>query len=372
MKGGNRRIAAGRKGVPVPMRGRSGREIREHRWGRPLAYVRYQLEDLARRVEASRSLFPSRFFRGDCHAHSQHSDGIGTVAEMAGMARAAGLDFQFVTDHWGLSQAPECRRHGLWAGQEPGAAEHHLGILGLKRVFRPRGSLAEDFERIRRGGGLPFIPHPTGWWPSRVYTQEQIRALDTLPDPFLMEILNGANKLGTGYDAFAEASIRLWDELLCAGRRVHAMGNTDTHSPHGIGSVWNGVYAGRCDQASILRALSAGRHFVSEAPLLRLSVGPVGMGRRARRPGSWARILCDVADSRGLLQVRLIADGRVCGVWHPDGRPVQRLELPLPRSARIYVRLEAVASDGRRGFTNPVYLGGGRGSPLPGGARKPF
>ncbi len=328
----------------------------DRRWQRPLGYARFVAEALAQRVADSRRLFPGRFFRGDFHAHSQHSDGIGTVTELAEMSRAAGLDFQFVTDHWGLTQAAECRREGLWAGQEPGTEHHHLGILGLRRVFAPEGNLLRDFRAVAAQGGLPYIPHPAGWWPKTRYTEVQKQALRSLPDPFLMEILNGANQTGTAFDGTDADAIRLWDELLLTGRRVHALGNSDAHAPHGIGCVWNGVWAPRCDEAAILRAAATGRLFVSEAPLLDLRVGAAGMGCRAGPRSAAGPVRIRAADAQGLLRVRLVADGRVRRTWHPDGRPLLTADCPVPRGTRRYLRLEAIATDGRRGFTNPVYL----------------
>src|SRR5690606_16751615 len=107
----------------------------------PLKLCQMLVEDTAKRVAESRKLFPWQFYRGDCHSHTHHSDGRGTVAQTAEMAKAAGLDFQYVTDHWGVTQAPQCREHGLWVGQEPATQYHHMGILGLDHAFVP----AHDF-----------------------------------------------------------------------------------------------------------------------------------------------------------------------------------------------------------------------------------
>ncbi len=326
------------------------------RWGAPLRYCKVMAEDLATRVNDSRRLFPWKFYRGDCHSHTQHSDGIGTVAETAEMAEAAGLDFQFVTDHWGVTQAPECRRHGLWVGQEPGTEYHHLGILGLDDAFEPRRDFVADFTAVRRLGGTPFIPHPAGWWPRTVYSDEQKSALWKLPSPFLMEVINGANNIVSAFDYTDQAAIELWDRLLMDGRVVHAMGNTDAHIPHGIGMVWNGVFAPRCDQPSILRALSAGRSFASEGPLLHLAIGKVGMGARLRQRDAAVPLRLTVVDSRGLASVRLVADGVVRRTWLLDGDAKFTDERKVAAGWKHYVRLEAISRDGRRGYSNPIYL----------------
>jgi hypothetical protein len=272
------------------------------------------------------------------------------------MARAAGLDFFWVTDHGGRTQAPECEEHGLWVGQEPTSELYHLGILGLDHTYAPTGEIARDFEYIHDHGGTPFVPHPAGWWPTKVYTAEQKDLLRTLRSPFLMEVVNGAGNLVTAYDYTDAAAVELWDELLCEGRVVHAMGNTDAHSPHQIGIVWNGVYADRCDEDSIVAALRAGRCFASEAPVFDLRIGAAGMGERVKDRESAGPLAVRAADSHGLLQVRLIADGAVAQQWLPDGETVVAYEGPVPSAAARYVRVEAVSMDGRRGFSNPVYL----------------
>ena len=327
------------------------------RWLRPLDYARSMAEDSARRVAESRKLFPWKFLRGDCHLHTQHSDGISTVAETAEMIAAAGLDFGFVTDHWGVTQERECRRHGLWVGQEPGAKFHHLGILGLDHAFKPgKVDLVADFLEVRRRGGTAFIPHPAGWWPVRIYTEEAKQALEGLPSPFLMEIINGGHNLVTAFDFIDAMAVELWDRLLTTGRRIHAMANTDAHIPHQIGIAWNAVFAPRRDQRSVLKALSMGRSFASEAPLLNLTVGGTGMGGQVpdrARPGE---LVATVVESRGLQSVRLVADGKVRRTWRMDGQTCFTHQQTVPAAWARYVRVEACTLDGRRGFSNPVYL----------------
>lgn len=349
---------------PKLIPGREDRQLMNHpdarrdevRWQKPLHYARCVAEDNAQRLADSRKLFRRKFYRGDCHSHTQHSDGIGTVAETAEMVAAAALDFQFVTDHWGVTQAPECRKHKLWVGQEPPTQHHHLGILGLDHAFEPTQDLVADYNEVLRRGGTPFIPHPTGWWPRTVYSEEKKQALLDLPWPFMMEIINGANNIISAFDYTDASAVELWDELLMTGRRIHAMANTDAHSPHAIGIAWNGVFAPRCDQPSILKALTQGRSFASEAPLLHLVVGRVQMGARVRDRANAGPLKCTVADAHGLLQVRLIADGKVRRTFHPDHDTTFRHEQTLPKTWKKYVRLEAISRDGRRGYTNPIYL----------------
>jgi hypothetical protein len=316
---------------------------------------RWLLEDTAQRVNASKKLLGVKLFRGDCHSHTQHSDGIGTVAETAEMVKAAGLDFQFVTDHWGVTQAPECREHGLWFGQEPPTEDHHMLILGLECAFTPQMDFLRDIADAKALGATVCVPHPAGWWPNAVYSDAQKQRLEELLGPFLMEICNGANNIVRAFDYTDEAAVELWDHLLEKSKIVYAMGNTDAHAPHSIGMVWNGVFAARCSQTVILKALREGRSFVSEAPLINLQAGEVGMGGFVQKSKT-LELNLHAVDSRGLAKVRLIGDGQVLRQWKLDGETQFQQALPLPTKLKRYVRLEAVATDDKRAWSNPIFV----------------
>lgn len=328
----------------------------KRRFEYPLAMCRFIAEDTARRVAKSREGFAWSFFRGDCHSHTQHSDGVGTVAETAAMAAAAGLDFQFVTDHWGVTQAPECREHGLWYGQEPTTRLHHLGILGLEYAFAPQQDFLADYAAAAQAGATVFVPHPTGWWPDRVYGTASTDLLEQLPSPFLMEICNGANNIVTAFDYTDDAALRVWDKLLCQGRQVHALGNTDAHAPHGIGMVWNGVFAERCEQGAILAELRQGHSFVSDAPLIHLALGEARMGDRASAADRTGELAVTVADAGGLSSVPVIADGEEIFYQHFRTETAWEGRIAVPAGATKYVRAETRSRDGRRAYSNPIYF----------------
>jgi len=317
----------------------------------PLRMCRNIVEDTAQRVEQSRALFPFAVQRGDFHSHTLHSDAIGTVAQTAEMVASAGLDFQFVTDHWGVTQKEECIEHGLWYGQEPATQHHHLGILGLEEAFTPQMDFLEDCRQAQELGATIFLPHPCGWWPERVYTEEQKQIVFELPDPFLMEICNGANNIVNAFDYTDLAAIELWDQLLLAGKTVHALGNTDAHAPHCIGMVWNGVLTDSLTQADILATVKQGRNFVSDGPLLAIQSGEALMGSTI---SAGSEVTIHAADVRGLLLLRIIADGKE--VLRRDLLGESSVTLSLPTGARRFVRAEIISNDGRRAFSNPLYI----------------
>lgn len=326
------------------------------------------------RVDKTKALIDFRGYRGDFHMHSNHSDGASKVADLVHYKEASGLDTIFVTDHSGVTQKRDCVRFkNVWWGQEPGTQHHHLGILGLDRKFVPSMNLVADYRRVIGRGGVPFIPHPTGWFPTTRYSQEQIDALDQLGDEFAIEIINGANQVFDCFDVTDQMSVELWDQHLLKGKRVVALGCTDAHLCEAIGDVWTGFAAEELSRDGVLDAIRRGHAFVSDAPLVDLTVqadgGPIrGMGetltthrsRRERRPPLTIRVLA--ADSLGLSEVRLIRNGKVLRTWVPDGihpqdgQVVSHAVTDADAVAPLYYRLECFARDGRRAYTNPVYV----------------
>ncbi|TML31291.1 MAG: hypothetical protein E6G30_01205 [Actinobacteria bacterium] len=101
------------------------------------------------------------------HLHSVHSDGTGTVDQIAAAARRAGVDVVLLTDHDTL----EARRRGEegWHGPvlvcvgtevSPLGHDHYLAF-GLERVVDHRGlSPAGIVEAVAEGGGFGFLAHP--------------------------------------------------------------------------------------------------------------------------------------------------------------------------------------------------------------------
>ena len=109
-----------------------------------------------------------RWVAVDLHAHTLHSDGTLTVAELAAEAVAAGLDALAVTDHNTVSHHAELaevgRRYGiaLIPGQEVTTEFGHANAFGDIGWVDFREPAANWVETVRRRGGLLSINHPLG------------------------------------------------------------------------------------------------------------------------------------------------------------------------------------------------------------------
>ena len=311
------------------------------------------------RIQQTANIVSFNVYRGDLHYHSTYSDGVATVHETKEWIDRAGLDFFFITDHGTVNQKRGCQKYeNLWWGQEPGTQYHHLGILGLDRKYTPKGDLAYDYRKVKELGGYPFIPHPTGWFPTTRYDDERKKALNLLGEEFAIEIINGANQVFDCFDITDEMAIELWDKHLCQGKRVTGLGNTDAHLPQAIGDVWTAVFCEPLTKENLLDALWKGHCFASDAPLINVTLNDAQMGDVVSLPaGSTAALHYECADSRGLSEVRIIKDGQCLEKISPisDVRTEDTIEIRFD-GGKSYYRLECFAIDARRAYSNPIYI----------------
>jgi hypothetical protein len=199
-------------------------------------------------------------YAGASHVHSSHSDGAGTVAEIAAAASQTGLDFVLVTDHNAMTgqQRGEDRWYGdgkvlVIVGTEFGTDTGYLLAFDVPDDFAPFHGTAEDgMAKIHASGGYGFIALPCdlkGPWrdPDRrapwigleVFNLSCIaRTKINLPG-FLLALLRyfGSNPASVFslIAARPDEEMRLWDKMLDrASERDESMpialGSLDAHA----------------------------------------------------------------------------------------------------------------------------------------------
>jgi len=122
-----------------------------------------------KRGEALRNL-PStsglRWFAGDFHAHTLHSDGSLSIRQLAAEAVAAGLDFLAVTDHNTVSHHAHLpgvsSEYGLTLlpGQEVTTARGHANAFGSIPWVDFRRHPQTWVDHVRDHGGVLSLNHP--------------------------------------------------------------------------------------------------------------------------------------------------------------------------------------------------------------------
>ncbi len=334
----------------------------------------------------------ARWYRGDLHMHSGHSDG--TCAAQSGArvpcplfmtlqaAADAGLDFIAVTEHNTISHVQELAaaqpyfdRLLLIPGMEITTFQGHGNVFGLRAPLDFRAGDGTDWAAIareaHRRGLLLSANHPgnpsdetcmgCGWTPAVPLPPGSLAAVEAV----------------NGLDADTPTSgIPYWESLLAAGERVTAIGGSDNHDGtlragvrgrSRIGVPTTVVHATGLSEREILDGIRAGRVFVdaegSRDRLLDLSARAgdqqANMGGGLAAPnGTPVRIGVDVAAPAGSRLV-LKLDGKPLPAWTaPLGVARERRDWTWTSDgARHWLRAEVRAPDDRLLLLgNPVYL----------------
>ncbi len=317
-----------------------------------------------------------RWYRGDLHAHSEHSDGANTVDEIIAYARRVGLEYFALTDHNTISHWDDLARLNdgaplLIPGEEITMYGGHANVWGLDDWIDFRGTDADKVRQLvedaNRRGSMFSINHPDSPIP---WLHPAVRGYQAV------EAWNGP------WRYFNEPALLRWEDHLQRGERMVAVGGSDSHcvpparmtQPNGPGEPCTWVYVeGELTQRAVLDAVSRGRVFISETPggpYIDLRCDADGDGTFEALPGDVVQ-----APEGALLRFRVTYRG-------PDGKHLRffgrekllheitpdveeydgEFELRVERDD--YVRCEVRGYRGRpdRGevvhaMTNPIYWG---------------
>jgi hypothetical protein len=182
------------------------------------------------------------------HLHSTHSDGTGTVEEIAAAGRAVGVDVILLTDHDTL--AAEDAWHGsvlVLVGHEVSPKDrNHLLAFGVDEPVDHSGlSPAQIAAAVRDRGGFGFAAHPFSRGNPRLGRAAKAMPFDELAEVDGIELWNFVGDSGEQFNGWRDAirfvrrperfmpelpqrNLDTWDSL-CAQRRVVAIGGLDAH-----------------------------------------------------------------------------------------------------------------------------------------------
>ena len=345
----------------------------------------------------------ARWYRGDLHMHTCHSDGSvesqtgarrvpGPVYRTVEAAAAKGVDFIAVTDHNAVSHhhalrelQPYFDRLLLIPGVEVTTFCGHAGVLGaigfveFRLTSRHLPTIRELQDVVERQHGLFIINHPAlpsnelcmgCGWTAKGTDYARVAAV---------EVVNGGAASAQGGLADGPFSgVPFWEARLNEGHRVTATGGSDNHKPDGdpakapaVGSPTTVVYAENLSERAILDAIAAGRVFVdvegTSDRMLELTGDCAGaravMGEALAAPkGSEATFTVRVRKLAGA-RVDVILDGEhgialaETAIKGDDAT----LSFTLPGDgARHWLRADVRSADGAKTLMigNPIYLNG--------------
>jgi predicted metal-dependent phosphoesterase TrpH len=226
-----------------------------------------------------------RWYVGDLHTHSGHSDGYHTatdgsrrpvtVEEIQTAARRADLDFVAITDHNTASQwldvdraQPLGRGVLLLHGEEITTYEGHFNTIGVRRAPDFSLSVSRPMSQVLReamsDGGFVSINHPDlpddDWCRGCRWRHLDAATLDNAQG---VEVQNGP------LDGDDLKGWRFWADLLNAGYRLVAVGGSDAHDPdwptHPVGRPATVVHASSLSEEGLVDGLKHGRAYVRTA-----------------------------------------------------------------------------------------------------------
>ena len=235
-----------------------------------------------------------RWYRGDLHMHTCHSDG--SVATQGGERRAPGpvyrtveaaarrgADFIAVTDHNAVSHhhalrelQPAFDRLLLIPGVEITTFRGHAGVLGaigfveFRLTSRRLPHVTDLQDAVASQHGLFVINHPAMpsnetcmgcGWTAEGTDYARVDAI---------EVVNGgALRVQGGKADGPLCGVPFWEARLAEGHRITAIGGSDCHKPDehptrapAVGSPTTAVFAENLSERAVLDAIRAGRVFV--------------------------------------------------------------------------------------------------------------
>jgi hypothetical protein len=344
------------------------------------------------------------WYRGNTHTHTSApagSDANGSPEFVANWYKAHGYQFVVITDHENFTDATRVAavdgKFLVMRGQEvtqmvadpqfeggvrqlhvngihtdrlvmpirpsppPVAAKLPDGRPDLRAVaaqgITPAQAYLRNIDAIRAAGGVPQVNHPNLAW--------SVRLEDLLPiqGPYLFEVWNAyptSNNLG-GIDSAGNISPSaegLWDQLLSRGKIVWGVASDDTHEYHKPddpmaptpGKGWVVVRAASLAPDAIADALLRGKFYASTGVTLgSYDVNQTGITLTVVRPTDWSPNLPQTTR----YTFRFIGqNGRVL----KEGYGLSAAYSFRPDDQ--YVRVSIIDSDGRRAWTQPVFLDG--------------
>jgi hypothetical protein len=312
------------------------------------------------------SVTGARWYRGDLHLHTVHSDGERHPEELASAARASGLDFIVSTEHNTNSANrawPACHTAGLLVipGEEVTTRHGHWLAVGLAprawvdwRYGPSDGVFPRFAAQVRDGGGLVVAAHPSVPLPGAAWEFG-------FDDVDALEVWNGRWNLDDEY------SLRTWQRLLRQGRRVVAVGGSDSHGAHQqVGLPQTVVHAEGLSSTAIINGLRRGRSYLARSRDVALDLtascgdGVAGPGQTLRVPPDGRMTLTAVISGAPDTEVALITpEGPVRRAMVGSDRA--RVQWDLDAASARFARLEIREAQRRPlgamvALTNPIWL----------------
>ena len=311
------------------------------------------------------SITGPRWYRGDLHLHTVHSDGDRHPEELVSVARTSGLDFIVSTEHNTNSANrvwQACHTGGLLVipGEEVTTRHGHWLAIGLPprawvdwRYGPSDGVFPRFAAQVRDGGGLVVAAHPSVPLPGAAWEFG-------FDDVDALEVWNGKWNLDD------EMSLRTWQRLLRQGRWLVAVGGSDSHGGHQtVGLPQTVVHADELSAPAIIHGLRCGHSYLARSSDVALDLtastdgGVAGPGQTLHADGR-VTITAVLSGAPATSVALITAEGCVRRASVASDRA--RIQWDLDAASARFARLEIREAQRRPlgamvALTNPIWLG---------------
>lgn len=296
----------------------------------------------------------SKMLKGGLHCHTTRSDGKGTPEEVIRMHEENGYDFLALTDHrfYNYENFAQGSAITIIPGMEFDAGfDNDYGFRCFHTVCLgpddDTNGFAQD-ERIESGkvkdqfdfqkyldlfsakNNITFYCHPE-------WSSTPARYFDKLVGEFAMEVWNS----GCAIESESDYNAPYWDEMLGLGHKIWGVAVDDGHKMYQHCNGWVMV---NCENKvkSILSALKAGEFYSSCGPFIKDFYVENGIAHVEAEPCSKITFNADRHPTRVISA--------------QEGKLITHAELDL-RNDYTYIRATVVDADGKRAWTNPIFIG---------------
>lgn len=294
-----------------------------------------------------------RMLKGGLHCHTTRSDGDLTPEEVIRYHKEHGYDFLALTDHRiynytnfapdeGVTIIPGMEFDNTFENNSRGRRTFHTVCLGpddasngYRQDERFSSGTAQDqdvyqryLDRIHEKNNITIYCHPD-------WSCTPARYFERMRGNFAMELWNSGDVIDNEMDVDNGV---LWDELLGQGQKIFGVAVDDGHSINHHCHGWVMVNAENNVKA-ILRALSAGDFYASCGPVIRDFYVEDDVAHVVTEP---------------CCRIRFQSSGHPTRMSLGDG--LTEASLSLKGKNYAYIRASVMDSQGRRAWTNPIFL----------------
>jgi len=302
----------------------------------------------------------SRYYSGNLHCHSTHSDGALSFVDLIKRNKQFGFDFVVSTEHntpTAIYDFPKAEEVGplLIIGTELTTPGGHAGILGQRpgywwdfRTDPGDGGLPSIIQEVHRQNGVMIINHPFATCTTCTWT---------FPESEWTGV-TGVEVWNSHWNPVDEAALAWWDRLLRSGKHLNAYGGTDYHRGDDALEPATWTYSKGLSTRSVMSGLRNGHTILSDSATNRhLDVTLDG-----RLPGDevnsapTAKLMVNLLDAQPAELTAFDANGKVDLDLRPDKDGHINRIIDLRGRKFLRFELRAKASHAMLALCNAFFL----------------